>query len=259
MGVALRDGVAMLSRLACSCSAWPSAATGALWQPPMHGARTTRTPAPSLAGNAAAGARRRRSRSQAVAHPNRQRRRRGLAVHDDIEMGVERSDLVNLNQRQPQLLRQRREMPRMEAAEMVLQQVQMSIRRSGCLGRSWSSARTAASASGSTWRPRGRLRPRRRPEPGWMRRWAGGVGSAGIDPSCVSRLRSRKPVRFRAIAAGPRHPSIAGPARGVESILPGGTADPAALALAVTSGAQFAPPVPRRRPCRSIRAIRSCV
>ena len=39
-------------RLACSCkSAWPIAHTGALWQPPMHGARTTRTWPPSLAGN----------------------------------------------------------------------------------------------------------------------------------------------------------------------------------------------------------------
>ena len=34
---------ATLSTVACSCSAWPIAATGALWQPPMQGARTTRT------------------------------------------------------------------------------------------------------------------------------------------------------------------------------------------------------------------------
>ena len=44
---------ATLSTVACSCSAWPMAATGALWQPPMQGARTTRTPGPSRAGSSA--------------------------------------------------------------------------------------------------------------------------------------------------------------------------------------------------------------
>ena len=40
-------------------------------------------------------------------------------------MGVERGDLVDLDEREPHLLGQRREMPRMEAAEMVLQQMQV--------------------------------------------------------------------------------------------------------------------------------------
>ncbi len=45
-------------------------------------------------------------------------RRRRLAVHDDVEMRVERRDLVDLDQRQPHLLRQRREMARMEATDI---------------------------------------------------------------------------------------------------------------------------------------------
>ena len=40
-------------------------------------------------------------------------------------MGVERGDLVDLDQGEPHLLGERREMPRMKAAEMVLQQMQM--------------------------------------------------------------------------------------------------------------------------------------
>ena len=40
-------------------------------------------------------------------------------------MGVERGDLVDLDQGQPHLLGQGRQMARMEAAVMVLQQVQM--------------------------------------------------------------------------------------------------------------------------------------
>ena len=40
-------------------------------------------------------------------------------------MGVERGDLVDLDKRQPHLLGERREMTRMEAAEMVLQEMQV--------------------------------------------------------------------------------------------------------------------------------------
>ena len=40
-------------------------------------------------------------------------------------MGVERGDLVHLGQRQPYLLGQRHQMPRVQAAVMVLQQMQM--------------------------------------------------------------------------------------------------------------------------------------
>ena len=40
-------------------------------------------------------------------------------------MGVERGDLVDLDQRQPHLFGERRQMARMQAAEMILQQMQM--------------------------------------------------------------------------------------------------------------------------------------
>ena len=40
-------------------------------------------------------------------------------------MGIERGDLVNLGQRQPHLLGERHQMARMQAAEMVLQQMQV--------------------------------------------------------------------------------------------------------------------------------------
>ena len=62
---------------------------------------------------------------EAVAHPNRDRRRRSLLIHDDVEMGVERGDLVHLCQGEPHLLGKRDEMARIEAAEMVLQEMQM--------------------------------------------------------------------------------------------------------------------------------------
>ena len=40
-------------------------------------------------------------------------------------MGVERGDLVDLDQREPHLLGQRRQMARVQTAEMVLQQMQV--------------------------------------------------------------------------------------------------------------------------------------
>ena len=63
--------------------------------------------------------------AQAVANPHGQRRRRRLVVHDDVEMSIERGDLVDLDEGEPHLLGERREMPRMQAPEMVLQQVQV--------------------------------------------------------------------------------------------------------------------------------------
>ncbi len=62
---------------------------------------------------------------QAVADPHRDRRRRRLVIHDDVEMGVERGDLVDLDQRQPHLLGERRKVAGVQAAEAVLQQVQV--------------------------------------------------------------------------------------------------------------------------------------
>jgi hypothetical protein len=63
--------------------------------------------------------------AQAVTHPHGQRWRRRLAVHDDVEMCIERGDLVDLDEGKPHLLGQRREMSRMQAPEMVLKQVEV--------------------------------------------------------------------------------------------------------------------------------------
>src|SRR6266404_7558420 len=63
--------------------------------------------------------------AQTVAYPHGQRRRWRLVVHDDVEMGVERGDLVDLDERQPHLLGECGEMARIEATEMVLQQMQV--------------------------------------------------------------------------------------------------------------------------------------
>jgi hypothetical protein len=62
---------------------------------------------------------------QAVAHPHRERRRGGLVIHDDVEMGVEGRDLVDLDQGQPHLICQRHEVARVQAVVAVLQKVQM--------------------------------------------------------------------------------------------------------------------------------------
>ena len=62
---------------------------------------------------------------QAIAHAHRHGRRRRLAVHDDVEMGIERCNLVHLDERQLHLVGERREMAGVEAAILVLQQVQV--------------------------------------------------------------------------------------------------------------------------------------
>ena len=62
---------------------------------------------------------------EAVADPDRDRRRGRLAVHDDVEMGVEGGDLVDLDERKPHLVRERHEMARVQAAVLVLKQMQM--------------------------------------------------------------------------------------------------------------------------------------
>src|SRR6516165_5255249 len=63
--------------------------------------------------------------TQAVAYSNRELGRWRFAIHDDVEMSVERGDLVHLDEREPHLLGERREVARVEAAEMVLQQMQV--------------------------------------------------------------------------------------------------------------------------------------
>ena len=42
--------------------------------------------------------------AQAVANPHGKQRRRRLAVHDDVEMSIERGDLVDLDEGEPHLL-----------------------------------------------------------------------------------------------------------------------------------------------------------
>ncbi len=92
----------------------------------MHGARTTRTPSPSRLCKsvsrrwAPASSQLRLSHTRTVSAGDA-----GLVIHDDVEMGVERGDLVDFDECQPHLLRQRNQMARVEAAEMVLQQVQV--------------------------------------------------------------------------------------------------------------------------------------
>ncbi len=61
---------------------------------------------------------------QAVAHAYCERRRRRLVLHHDVEMRIERGDLVDLDERELHLLRQRREVARVEAAELVLDEMQ---------------------------------------------------------------------------------------------------------------------------------------
>ena len=63
--------------------------------------------------------------AEAIADAHGQLRRWRLAVHDDVEMGVKRGDLVDLDEREPHFLGERRQMTRMEAAEMVLQEMQV--------------------------------------------------------------------------------------------------------------------------------------
>jgi hypothetical protein len=63
--------------------------------------------------------------AEAVAHTHRHWQRRFLVVHDDVEMGVERGNLVDFDQRQPHLLGKGGQMARMQAAEVVLQQMEM--------------------------------------------------------------------------------------------------------------------------------------
>jgi hypothetical protein len=93
----------------------------------MHGARTTLMRAGSSPVSSCS-----RSRSapehragDAVADPDRQRRGRRLALPDDVEVGVERRDLVGLGLRHPHLLGQRREVRRRDVPVPVLDQVEV--------------------------------------------------------------------------------------------------------------------------------------
>ena len=62
---------------------------------------------------------------QGLADSYRHRRRPPFAVADDIEMGIERGDFINLGHRQPHFLGQAVQQPRRQAALGVLDQVQI--------------------------------------------------------------------------------------------------------------------------------------
>jgi hypothetical protein len=62
--------------------------------------------------------------AQRVADAHGEERGRLLAVHDNVEMGVEGSDLVDLHESEPHVLGERREVARVQAAVMVLDEVQ---------------------------------------------------------------------------------------------------------------------------------------
>ena len=72
---------------------------------------------------------------EAVADPDRERRGRALALHDDVEVGVEGRDLVDLGHGEAHLGRQRREVPGREAAVVVLDPVQMLDQQIAAPGR----------------------------------------------------------------------------------------------------------------------------
>ena len=92
----------------------------------MHGARMTRTWPPSRLCRAASNAGAPASSQLRLSHTRTVSGGGGaLVVHDDVEMGVERGDLVDLDQGEPHLLGERRHVARVQAAEMILQQVQM--------------------------------------------------------------------------------------------------------------------------------------
>jgi hypothetical protein len=63
--------------------------------------------------------------AETVADPHGYGGRRFLAVENDIEMRIERGNLVDLDQGEPHLLGERREMGRAQIAVMVLDQMEM--------------------------------------------------------------------------------------------------------------------------------------
>ncbi len=63
--------------------------------------------------------------AQLVADADGDLRRGLLAIDNDIEMGVERRDLVDLDQRHPHFLRQGGEVPGVQAAIVVLDEVEV--------------------------------------------------------------------------------------------------------------------------------------
>ena len=113
---------------------------------------------------------------EAIADPDRERRRRALALHHDVEVGVEGRDLVDLGHGEAHLGRERRQVPRRKAAVVVLDLVQSA--RSAGLG-AW--ARLPA-ARGS--RPAPQVRP---------------AGPSRCSAPCASRFRGVWAPDFRPI------------------------------------------------------------
>ena len=101
----------------------------------MQGARTTRTLSPEGVGERS----QKRGRTEtfareAVADPDRQRRRRALAFHRHVEVGIEGRDLIDFRHGEAHLCRECREMAGREAAEVVLNLVQMLDQQVGAPG-----------------------------------------------------------------------------------------------------------------------------
>ena len=87
----------------------------------MQGARTTRTPSPSRARKSSSNVSPPASAQERLSHTRTVIGGGALSlIHDDVEMRVERGDLVHLGQGELHLFGERHEMARIETAEMVL-------------------------------------------------------------------------------------------------------------------------------------------
>ena len=114
--------------VACATGFWPDHGRRRLSQRPMQGARDRRArsaPSERRAARPAAACGAGHRARQAVAHAHGDRRRRGLAFLHHVEVVVEGRDLVHLGLRELHLLGQRREVRGREAAEAVLDAVQV--------------------------------------------------------------------------------------------------------------------------------------
>ena len=123
----LRSPARPLAAVARSTGLRPTTAAGACSQRPMHGAPITRTPGPSVAASSARQRVGRPPSGRTASRKSRtvQRRRWRLAFLHDVEVMVERRDLVHLGHREPHFLRQRDDVRSRNAAVGVLNPVQM--------------------------------------------------------------------------------------------------------------------------------------
>ena len=190
----------------------PTTAAGACSQRPMHGAPITRTSAVAAFVSAARSASRAGHLArQRFADAHGDRRRRRFAFLHDVEVVIERRDLVDLGLREAHLLRQRGEVRRRQVA-VARPGSGAGVRSAGRDGAARRRAARArrASARGSTARPFGPLRSLRRPASREMSTATGSLNAAG--PPCPaapmtlirgSRNAFRRTRRDRASAGAP--------------------------------------------------------